>query len=201
MAPRTRERILAGAADAVARHGLTKVDMRDISAASGVSRPTVYRYFPTRTDLLAQLAHHEGVRFQQRMLEAVAQAPSGADRVLVVLQHATQHVREHPALQRILETDPGFVLEGMRREFPNVKAALAKALATPLAETEMVRRGVVTTEQLIDWMVRFMVSAFLLPDPNPGQMAEGLTAVFRMLSGELQPAAPRRRAGRSRRKA
>jgi len=200
MSPRTRERILAGAAEAVARHGLSKVDMHDVSVASGVSRPTVYRYFPSRNDLLAQLAHHEGLRFQQRMLEAVERAPSGPERVLLVLQHATQHVREHPALQRILETDPGFVLAGLRREFPNVKAQLAKVLAAALADTEMVRRGVVTADQLVDWMVRLMVSAFLLPDPHPNQMAEGLTAVYKTVNAKLQRATPRRRPRQPRRK-
>lgn len=201
MSSRTRERILAGAAEAVARHGLSKVDMRDVSAASGLSRPTVYRYFRSRDALLAQLALFESVRFQQRMLEAVEHAPSAADRVLLVLQHATQHVREHPALQRILETDPGVVLLGLRREFPKVKAELARVLAAPLADTELVRRRVVTTDQLIDWLVRLMVSAFLLPEAPPGQMAERLTAVYRTLSSESRPPASSRRARRPRRKA
>jgi AcrR family transcriptional regulator len=200
MSLRTRERILAGAAAAVARHGLRKVDMRDVSAASGVSRPTVYRYFASRDALLAQLAHFESVRFQQRMLEAVAQVPSGPERVLLVLQHATEHVREHPALQRILETDPGVVLQGLRRELPKVKGELAKVLAAPLADTELVRRRVVTTDQLIDWLVRLMVSAFLLPEPPPSQMAEGLTAVYKILSSELRHPVPNRRPRRPRRK-
>lgn len=201
MSSQTRERILAGAAEAVARHGLSKVDMRDVSAASGLSRPTVYRYFRSRDALLAQLALFESVRFQRRMLEAVEHAPSAADRVLLVLQHATQHVREHPALQRILETDPGVVLQGLRREFPKVKAELARVLAAPLADTELVRRRVVTTDQLIDWLVRLMVSAFLLPEAPPGQMAERLTAVYRTLSSGSRPPASSRRARRPRRRA
>jgi AcrR family transcriptional regulator len=199
MSPCTRERILAGAAAAVARHGLSKVGMHDVSAESGVSRPTVYRYFPSRDVLLAQLALFESVRFQQRMLEAVEHAPSGPERVLLVLQHATQHLREHPALQRILETDPGLVLQGLRREFPRVKAELARVLAAPLADTELVRHRIVTTDQLIDWLVRLMVSAFILPERPPGQMAEGLTAVYEILRSGRRPVVskrPRRRARR-----
>ena len=56
MPSRTRARILEGAATAVARHGLAKLDMSDVSAISGVSRGTLYRYFPNRDALLAEYA-------------------------------------------------------------------------------------------------------------------------------------------------
>jgi AcrR family transcriptional regulator len=195
-----RERILTGAAEAVARHGLQKLDMGDVSTASGVSRATLYRYFPSRNELLAQLAHREGLRFQERMLRAVERTPPGPERVLLVLQHATQHVLEHPVLQRILETDPAFVLRGLRGEFTRVKSQLRQLLAEPLAKTEMVRRGVATTDQLLDWMVRLMISVYLIPDPHPEQMAEGLTAVYEILSAKVRTDAPARRAQRRRTK-
>ena len=45
---RTRERILDGAMAAIARHGLSKLGMSDVSHSAGVSRGTLYRYFPSR---------------------------------------------------------------------------------------------------------------------------------------------------------
>jgi AcrR family transcriptional regulator len=193
MSSLTRDRILDGAAEAVARHGLSKLDMGDVSASSGVSRPTLYRYFPRRDVLLAQLAQREGLRFQERMLRAIEEAPSGPERILVALEHATRHVREHPVLQRLLETDPGFLLRGLRLYFPNVKDDFAHVLGPLLRETQLVRRGVVTTEQLIDWMLRLMVSAFLLPHPEPDEMAQGLTAVYRIVTAPTAARQPKRR--------
>jgi AcrR family transcriptional regulator len=187
----TRERILDGAAAAVARHGLAKLDMGDVSATSGVARGTLYRYFPSRQALLAQLARREGLRFKDRMLAAIADAPSGPERVLVALQYAATHVREHGALQRLLETDPAFLLRALREWFPRIKAEFGPVLAPLLQETGLVRGGVVTLEHLLDWMMRLMVSAFLLPHPNPDEMAQGLAAVYRILT---VPPAPRRRA-------
>jgi AcrR family transcriptional regulator len=189
----TRERILDGAAKAVARHGLAKLDMRDVSVSSGVSRPTLYRYFPRRDVLLAHLAQREGLRLRERMLRAIEEAPRGPERILVALEHATRHVGEHPVLQRLLETDPGFLLRGLRLYFPSVKADLGHVLGPLLQETQLVRRGIVTTEQLIDWMLRLMVSAFLLPHAEPDAMTEGLTAVYRILTA---PSPPRRSAHR-----
>jgi len=114
MSARTRERILDGAATAVARHGLAKLEMRDVSAISGVSRGTLYRYFPSRDALLDELARHEARLFKERMRAAIENAPPGAERVRVALEHATRHVREHALLQRLLDTDPTFVLRGLR---------------------------------------------------------------------------------------
>jgi len=198
----TRDRILDGAAVAVARHGLAKLDMGDVSVTSGVSRGTLYRYFPGRDVLLAELAQREGLRFKERMLDAIAAAPSGPERIRVALEHATRHVREHRALRRLLETDPAFVLRALQREFPAIRAELGQVLGPILAEVEPVRRGVVGTGQLVDWTVRLMISAFLLPEADAEEdMARSMAAVCRLLVGDHfaaaePPRAVRRRARR-----
>jgi AcrR family transcriptional regulator len=177
----TRDRILDGATDAIARHGLAKLEMRDVSVASGVSRGTVYRYFPSRHALLAELSAREGLRFKQEMLEAIESAPPGPERLLVALQHAVRRVRGHPILQRLLETDPALVLRALRAQFPQIKADFHHLLAPLLGDLALVRQGAVDGDQLVDWMMRLMVSAFLLPPSCPDEMIEGLTAVYRVL--------------------
>jgi AcrR family transcriptional regulator len=193
---RTRERILDGAMSAIARHGLAKLGMSDVSHQAGVSRGTLYRYFPSREELLQHLAAFESLRFQQRVREAVAAAPAGASRLQVALQHVTRYVREHPAILRILETEPAFVLAYLREQFPALRATTGAFLAPLLAETRPVRDGLATTEQLVDWMTRVMISAVLFPDPDPDGMAHGLTAVYRLLTGPPAAAAPAARARR-----
>jgi len=174
--------------------------MRDVSALSGVSRGTLYRYFPNRDALLTELAGHEAKLFKERMLAAIEQAPPGAERVRVALEHATRHVREHAALQRLLDTDPAFILQGLRNQFESLKKEYGALLGPLLHESDLVRRRVVTAEQLVDWMMRLMVSAFLLPERDPDGMTHGLTAVYRILttrldSGTTAAAASRRPRG------
>lgn len=178
----TRDRILDGAAQAIALHGLAKLDMGDVSHSSGVSRGTLYRYFPTRDRLLVELARHEGERLRARMHAAIAEAPAGPERILVAAEHATRHVREHPVLQRILETDPAFVLRALREQFPLIKAELEPMLGPLLAETALARGGIATAQQLLDWTVRLMISAYLFPDDHPDGMARGLTATYQVLT-------------------
>jgi len=188
----TRSRILDGAARAVARHGLAKLGMDDVSHSAAVSRGTLYRYFGSRAVLLRDLAQHEGHLLQQRVAEAVRAAAPGAERLRVALEHASQHAREHPALRRIVDTDPAFVMRSIRTEFPAIRALMSRLMGPLVRETTPVRRGVATPDQLVDWLTRLMISAFLFPDPEPEAMTRGLLAVYRLLT-EPDRARPRRR--------
>jgi AcrR family transcriptional regulator len=193
--PRTRERILDGAMQAIARHGLSKLGMRDVSESAGVSRGTLYRYFPTRDDLLQSLAAFESERFRQRVAAALREAPPGAPRLRLALQHVGRYVGEHPAILRVLETEPAFVLRYLREQFPALRAATGAFLLPLLAETRPLRAGVASAEQLVDWLTRMMISAVLFPDADPDGMARSLTAVYGLLN---EPAVPRRSAPRRR---
>ncbi|MBM4265442.1 MAG: TetR/AcrR family transcriptional regulator [Deltaproteobacteria bacterium] len=190
----TRERILEGAAVAVARHGLAKLDMADVSQSAGVSRGTIYRYFPSRRDLLMHMARREGELLRERLLEELESVPAGAERLAVALRHAIAATREHPALQRLLETDPAFVLRALRVQLPGIKAQLGPILEPLLADTSLVREGGISAASLVDWMLRLMVSAYLFPDPDPEEMPRVVGAVYRALTSE--EGAPRRTARR-----
>jgi AcrR family transcriptional regulator len=190
--PRTRARILDGALQAIARHGLAKLGMSDVSEHAGVSRGTLYRYFPSREELLQSLAAAESERFQRRVVEAVRGAPMGEARLRAALQHVARYVNEHPAIPRLIETEPAFVLRYLRDQFPALCAATGSFLAPLLAETRPIRRGVATTEQLVEWLTRMMISAVLFPAADPDGMARSLTAVYGLLSSS----APEPRAAR-----
>jgi AcrR family transcriptional regulator len=177
-----RERILDGAMQAIGRHGLMKLGMTDVCVSAGVSRGTLYRYFQSREELLDALARYETERFQQVVAGAIQQAPPGDERIEVALQHVARYVGEHPAIQRILETEPGFVLTYLRQHFSTLREMTSASLGPLLRQTTPVRSGVVQAEQLADWLSRFMISAVLFPDPNPDEMVQRLTAVYRLLT-------------------
>jgi AcrR family transcriptional regulator len=178
---RTRARILDGAAAAVARHGLAKLDMGDVSQSAGVSRGTLYRYFRGREDLLMALSVHESVRFWEGCIDGLREAPSSEEGIRQLLLSATRQVAEHPALQRLLETDPAFVLGAVQRQFPTIRSQLHEVLAPLLQSTAVVTGGVVELDQLVDWLTRILITVFLIP----GERAEtdrGLEALFRLLT-------------------
>ena len=198
---RTRIRILDGAMRAIARHGLTKLGMNDVSESAGVSRGTLYRYFPSREELLDHLAEHESRRFRERVDEALRNAPRGETRLEVALHQVASYAREHPAIRRIVETEPAFVLGYLRERYPALRSMCHELFAPVLGDTKPVRVGAVSADQMVDWLTRVMISAVLLPDPEPDEMARGLTAVYRLLaqpSGARRPTARPQRAGGTR---
>ncbi len=194
---RTQERILAGASRAIARHGLAKLGMRDVSESAGVSRGTLYRYFPTRDDLLTGLVQEEVRRFRERVSAALEDSSGGEERIRVVLEQAMQHIREHAALQRMLETDPAFLLRSLRAQFTTIRSGLHELLGPLLRDTQPVRNGVVSESHLVDWMTRMLISVLLFQDPDPDEMARAMTAMYRMLTDRSEPqpaqAKPRKR--------
>jgi AcrR family transcriptional regulator len=62
-AVQTRERILDGLVQVLARNGIAELSIPLIAREARVSIPSVYRYFPTKRDLITALdeyAHHKG---------------------------------------------------------------------------------------------------------------------------------------------
>ena len=197
---RTEERLLEGALRAVARRGLAKLGMGDVSESAGVSRGTAYRYFPNTEVLLRELARREAERFERQWCEALEAVPPGEERLRVVFDSVGKLARDHPLIQRLPETDPAFVLTSLRERFPDIREAFQRFLVPLLEETNLVRQGVVTAEQLASWMARMMISMFLFPEPHPEEAAEAMRTVYRILARAPEEAAPtpgggRRRAG------
>jgi AcrR family transcriptional regulator len=179
---KTRARILDGALRAVEKHGLAKLGMSDVSRSAGVSRGTLYRYFPTRDKLIDAVGAAEGARFFERVLESLAEVPAGEERIALLIELANRHVREHRALQRLLETEPAFVLQSLRDEYPRIRDAMAELLLPVFEGSTPVLEAGVTAEQLVDWTLRLMISAFLLPSEEPDEMQGGLLSIYRYLN-------------------
>lgn len=181
----THERILDGAVRAVARHGLARLAMRDVGECAGVARGTVYRHFPNREALLEEMARREAERFMARWRETLEAAPPG-ERLQVAFAWPARFAREHPLLQRLVETDPDFVLRSVRENYPAVKDIIARLLGPVIAESTLARRGGVPLDQLVDWTARVLISAFLVPEEEPESMARGLAAVHRTLAADAR---------------
>src|SRR3954451_25330670 len=102
-----RERILAATYACVARYGLAKTTVEDAAREAGLSRATVYRYFPGGKDqLIAEVIAWEAQRFFMRLAEAVAGAASFAELVEQALMFGHRAIEQHEILQRILVTEP-----------------------------------------------------------------------------------------------
>src|SRR5271156_4548009 len=92
----TEERILTAALGLIGRRGVRRLGMREIAEAAGVSRGTLYRYFPSKEHVLAAAAAYDAQRFSNG-LEAVLQAArSPEERISAFMAYAFDFIRSHP---------------------------------------------------------------------------------------------------------
>ena len=179
--PETRDKILDGARAAVARHGLKKLGMSDVSDAAGVSRGTLYRYFPSREELLEGLVAREQEKFMLGLFEALACVDDGEDRLMAVMEYVVRELHTHDALQRLRVSEPDFVLQTIREQFLAIKTGIGTLLGPVMVDTAPVRLGLIRPEQLTDWLVRMLASMFLIPDTDPEDMIAGLQSMYKLL--------------------
>ncbi len=177
----THDRILDGAMHAIARHGLGKLAMRDVGAAAGVARGTVYRHFANREALLAELGHREAERFITQWRVALMSVPVGEQRLRAALEYPAKFAREYPILQRLLETDPDYVLRAIREHFATICATVDQLIGPVVADNPFAKAGLVSTSQIVDWFARLMISNFLIPTDDPETAGRDLSVVYRAL--------------------
>jgi AcrR family transcriptional regulator len=103
--PGTRDRILDAMFEAVADFGISRTTVEDVAHRAGLSRQTVYRYFPSKDILVLALV----VREEEKFLDGIRRAFTGQEDTLDALNDSTlfvlRYAREHPLLDRLLETD------------------------------------------------------------------------------------------------
>ncbi|HET6874971.1 MAG TPA: TetR/AcrR family transcriptional regulator [Acidimicrobiales bacterium] len=169
--PATRDRILEGALAALGRVGPRRLTMSDVSDRAGLSRGTVYRYFPTKEDLLAVLAEYEQNRFAEGLRRALAEGglePTMGD----VVEYIINYLRQHPALPLMIDVEPEFVLAFLRRQMSVFHRITEELLGPVMAQSRPVREGWLTIRELDDLLLRVVLSVFLVPGED-GQVTVG----------------------------
>ncbi|MDR3651184.1 MAG: helix-turn-helix domain containing protein [Acidimicrobiales bacterium] len=101
----TRQRILEATYACVARWGLSKTTVEDAAREAGLSRATVYRYFPGgREELVDAVVSWQHVLFFVRLYQEVHGATSLEEVLDRGLTFARRSLLEHEVLQKVLET-------------------------------------------------------------------------------------------------
>src|ERR1700742_5342170 len=81
----TQQRILAATAEVLGRNGKRKLSLSDVAVQAGVSRPTLYRWFASKEDLLSAFSKYERQTFESGMGRATA-GLKGTDKLHAALR-------------------------------------------------------------------------------------------------------------------
>jgi AcrR family transcriptional regulator len=132
----SRERVLTGTYECIARTGIAKTTVEDAARAAGMSRATVYRLFPGgREELLRETVAWEMARFFARLGVALGPTPDFCTFLERALPLAREEVLAHDVLQKVLETEPERLMPLITVEQHHVIGYLA-AYFLPLLERD-----------------------------------------------------------------
>jgi AcrR family transcriptional regulator len=100
-----RERIVAATERCIDRHGIRKTTMDDIASEVGLSRPSVYRYFADRDDLLIELITRHARVLLDRARKSISRHSSLADQIVEGVLYSADHGRRDPMTRHCLDPD------------------------------------------------------------------------------------------------
>jgi len=192
-APSTEQRLLDATLVCLARHGIAKTTLDDVAREAGVSRATLYRYFPGKQTLLTAAVATEAARMVAAIDAAGAAATDLEDAVVAMMRTAAFELSHQAALQFALAHEPEQVLpylafSGGDTFLVAASGAFAPTLARYLPAERVPRaaewcaRMVLTvlepSEQALiadDAVVRDMVREFVIPGLVPESLRTVIT--------------------------
>lgn len=205
----TREQILAAAVTAASVHGVSRLSMTDVARTAGVSRPTLYRYFASKQDLLAAALLAETTVLVSKVIEAVAPLDDPRESIEMGILVTLRLAREHPLLDRIVRTEPESLVPVLVAELdptsPSVLAMVRQTVEALL--TAKMPGGATSSEgssestnpasnaaglsptdirRLADVLTRLLISYVVnAPDESPELVASSVSTILAL--GALTP--------------
>jgi AcrR family transcriptional regulator len=180
----TEERILGATLRLVGRRGVKRLGMQEVSEAAGVSRATLYRYFPSKDHLMDAVAIFDEHTFAEGLAAALAAVVDRSDRIRTFVAFAFDYIRTHPA-RTLFETEPEFVLGYLLAHLPKLQGAFLAQLGDAVDAAPAVASGSLSREQLVDVVVRLFASSFIIPEPDDRALVQSVTGILLPSVGEM----------------
>jgi AcrR family transcriptional regulator len=185
----TRERILAASLACVERWGLAKTSLEEVAQQAGLSRATVYRYFPDgREQLISETIAWEVGNYLDRLAEVTAPEPDLEAKLVRGLVFGHRAIDEHALLQRLLSTEAELFLPDLQSVMSVMEELVRRGIRVAL-EAAPVRPGLD-----LDQAAAYITGLLLSYLGSPGQWDLGDEQAVRrlvqsqFLAGVLVPA-------------
>ncbi len=164
--PTTADSIVQAARWTIAQGGPEKLTLSAVASAAGVSRPTLYRWFPTKVDLLEAITVYEQQQFDAGLAAVIEAHRSPRRRLEAALRYLVTYLDTGTSPNSI-SADPAFALKSLNESVRPYAISLARLLGDALLEIPAVRIGALSRDQAAELLLRLAFSHFLLPHPDP----------------------------------
>src|SRR4051794_198921 len=125
----TRRRILAATTEVLARNGQTKLSLSEVAMQAGVSRPTLYRWFASKEELLDAFGRYEREMFDSGVGKATA-GLRGNEKLDAALRFIVEYQRAYSGV-RVIDIEPEVVIAQLTQVIPVMRTRLERLLQGP----------------------------------------------------------------------
>jgi len=157
----TRERILAATTASAESSGVRGFSLEQVAATAGVSRTTVYRYFPGgRTQLVSETVTWEIGRFWRRLASAVEDLATLEDRLVAGLVVGRKLIDRSTIMSNLMDPDLEELLAAAQPSEPLVHGVVRDYIRETLeseAGAGNLREGL-DLDAVADYLMRMTVS-------------------------------------------
>jgi AcrR family transcriptional regulator len=174
----TATRILDATLATMADHGIARLSLEDVARRAQLSRQTVYRYFPSKKELLNATVLREEQVFLANMITAAGRHKELEPALRAAIEAAMRTGQAHALLNRLLATEPNSIVALVTTDRGPVlsaaRQALEEILGARVPKVSKVRMGMAA-----DAVARLLVSYVVNPPPDPpSQVANRLAQLL-----------------------
>lgn len=159
-----RQRILHATFKVLSRYGHSKFNLSDVAVQAGISRPTLYKNFSSKDELLAAFSQFE-LELVRKELARSTDGHRGRHRLDAVLQFLVDFHGSYQ-MRGLIEIEPAVVLSQMGKALPALAGLIAEQIAGQVSDPETVATA----------LVRIAVSHYLVPGGDEYLLLEQLRA-------------------------
>ncbi len=158
-----RERLLEVAALCVARDGIAGTGIAHVALEAGVSRPTVYRYFKDREELIRSVLLQAGLRLANEVQEHIRAFADPGEKIVEATLFTIRAIRENPVLRQVWQPAmfDASVLQGFTQPASITFARIAFAEIIETAGWDDAEAS-----ETMEFMLRIMLSLLAAPEPQ-----------------------------------
>lgn len=157
-----RERLLEVAARCIARNGIPATGIAHVAQEAGVSRPTVYRYFKDREELIRSVLLQAGLRLANEIREQIRACDDAGDKVVEATVFTMRAIRENAVLREVWQPAmfDAYLLQGFTQPASIMFARVALSEIIESAEWDEAE-----ATEAMELLLRMTLSLLAAPEP------------------------------------
>lgn len=184
VARRTQARILDAANQVIAKVGYTRLRMDAVARGSGITRQTIYNYFPNKAQLAIAVLLREGSAVNERAKEGLSDDLEGVALLSAAILSLVDAARATPIFEGMFEGSVGYVNE--LAEHSQVIAHMMHDYWAPVID-RLAAKGQVRADVPLDrleWWLSFVYRSLL---SRPAEDLDDRPAMDRLVREFIAP--------------